>query len=437
MKSHCGLDVIIAKFIAGNCEMSVGVTKRKFLILSQYFPPEIGGPQTRLGAMAQELMRQGHGVEVVTAFPNYPKGKFFEEYGRKWLVSEHWHGMKVHRVWLYPSVGSGLKRLFNFLSFSFTAFLGLSRATKPDYVFVESPPLFVGLTGWIAARWWGVPWVLNVADPWVEAAEQMGILRKGILLWLAQRFQAWLYRKADFVTTVTEGLKLALLQAGVLPEKVLFLPNGVDPEAFKPGVEDSAFKEQLGLAGKQIALYAGNHGYAQGVDAIIRAAKKLQESQKTDFHFLFVGDGSLKSELIGLVEKWKLENVTFLPPVSPQELTRYFSISLCGLVCLKNLELFRGARPSKLFPLMASRIPVIFCGEGEGAKIVEEAGAGFVVSDGCDHLVEVLERLASDSSLCLRLGQNGRAHVEKYFSWQTLVGDWLERLSSRPGVSYG
>ncbi|MDM8568563.1 hypothetical protein QUF50_03430, partial [Thiotrichales bacterium HSG1] len=93
----------------------------RFLILSQYFPPETGAPQTRLASMSRELLRLGHTVEVVTAMPNYPTGKIFSDYQNQFYQLDNWEGIKIHRVWMYATSGAGIKRLLNYLSFTFTA----------------------------------------------------------------------------------------------------------------------------------------------------------------------------------------------------------------------------------------------------------------------------------------------------------------------------
>ena len=126
----------------------------RFLILTQYFHPEIGASQTRLAAIAHELMALGHEIEVVTALPNYPTGKIFQEYRHRWYVSEKWDEISVHRVWVYASSGAGVKRMANYVSFLATSLLGLYSACKPDWIFVESPPPTLALSGLRASRLW-------------------------------------------------------------------------------------------------------------------------------------------------------------------------------------------------------------------------------------------------------------------------------------------
>src|SRR5689334_20923791 len=129
----------------------------KFLILTQYFLPEIGAAQTRLDAMVRQLSSRGHQVEIVTAFPNYPHGRISTGYKGAFYRRERLGTIPIHRVWLVASAGAGGKRLLNYLSFSATCLWALLKAAKPDFVFIESPPLFLGVPGVLAARLWGIP----------------------------------------------------------------------------------------------------------------------------------------------------------------------------------------------------------------------------------------------------------------------------------------
>src|SRR5271156_1749250 len=128
------------------------VISMKFLILSQYFPPEIGAAPTRLDALARELTRRGHSVEVVTGMPNYPHGKIFPEYRGSFYRREVRDGVVIYRVWLYPTVGSGVGRVLNYLSFSVLALYAMLRTTRPDYLFVESPPPTLSCPAYIYCR---------------------------------------------------------------------------------------------------------------------------------------------------------------------------------------------------------------------------------------------------------------------------------------------
>lgn len=401
----------------------------KFLFLSQYFPPEIGAPSVRLGALAKELKRKGHEVEVITALPNYPTGSIFPEYSGRLYVKEIWESIPVHRVWLYPALGGGFRRMLNYGSFTLTATFLLWKVKRPDFIFVESPPLFLGFTGWMGHRLWGAPIIFNVADLWPDAARSLGAIADGPLLRMAYRFESWVYRKAAFVNAVTDGIREVILRVkGVPEEKVLFLPNGVDTSIFKPLLPDESLRRALGLEGKRIILYAGNHGFAHGLDVALRAASLLRE-RAPEVQFLFVGDGSEKKRLMDMAKKMECGNVQFLPPVPPEKLVELYALASIALVTLRRDPLNEGVRPSKLFPAMATATPVIYSGSGEGAKLVETARAGIVVPpEDPQALSEAVLHLLNNSNLAQDMGLRGRRFVEENFSWSAIVDRWLEDL---------
>jgi len=402
----------------------------RFLVLTQYFPPEIGGAQTRLKFLAAELASRGHEVEIVTSFPNYPKGEFFAGYESGFYRREIWEGLTLHRVWLFPAVGSGIKRMLNYGSFTLTSFFGLFRCKRPDYIFVESPPLFLSFPAWVLGIFWRSPFIFNVADLWPDVIVDQGFLKDGFLMRILRAIEGWSYRRAAYVNSVTDWIvKVLQEKKGVPAEKILFLPNGTDTETFRPRAPDERLLSQLSLTGKQIALWAGTLGFAHGIDNILNAAKLL-ESSHSQIHFLFVGNGSARGDLIAQAKSMNLGNVTFLDAVPLAEIVRYYSICFCGLASLINIPVYEGARPSKVFPVLASAKPLVFIGSGEGARLVETAEAGAVVPAGDPHaLAETLSRFACDSELAAECGQNGRRFVEENLRWSAIVGSWLTQLA--------
>jgi len=149
-------------------------------------------------------------------------------------------------VWLYPALGSGLGRVLNYASFTLTSLFGLLRAQKPDYIFVESPPLFLSCPAYLAARIWRVPFIFNVSDLWPDAIVDGGFLKPGILFrWIAS-LERWSYREAACVSTVTEGIRKHLIREKAVPsDKILFLPNGVDTVLYQPQPSDTSLKKRL------------------------------------------------------------------------------------------------------------------------------------------------------------------------------------------------
>ena len=399
----------------------------RFLILTQYFYPEIGAPQVRLAAMAKELLHLGHQVEVVTALPNYPEGKIFPTYQKHFYCAEEWETIRVHRVWLYAATGAGWKRLLSYCSFLITAFWGIRHAQKPDYLFVESPPLFLGITAYLVAKYWQVPFIFNVADLWPDSVHALGLMRKGWALKLAEKLEHWLYTQACYINAVTEGNREVLIhQKHVEPTKVLFLPNAVDTQLFHPQPPDLLWKNSLGLPDKPLVLYAGTHGYAHGMDTILEAAQLLP-----DVIFLLVGGGSEKDRLQERSQQMKLENIIFWAPQPPTVITRLYSLALAGLSTLRFSSLSEGTRPVKILAVMACGKPLLYSGVGEGAQLVEEAQAGLVLPpDDPVALAQGVHYLLEHPQEAQQFGLNGRRYVEKHFQWSVRVGQWVQNLQA-------
>jgi colanic acid biosynthesis glycosyl transferase WcaI len=400
----------------------------RFLILTQYFPPEIGAAPTRLPSVAAELKRLGHEVEVVTGLPNYPRGRIFPEYAGSFYRREMRDGCIVHRVWLYPAIGRSFQRVLNYGSFAVTSLFGLARASKPDYLFLESPPLFLSVPAVITARLWRVPLIINVADLWPDAIYEAGILQPGILLSFLTALERWTYRNATYVNAVTEGIRDCLIHKKRLPHrKVLFLPNGVDTTRFQPRPADTGFKKLLGLEGKKVILWAGTQGQSHALEHVIEAADLLREQPAV--HFLFVGDGTARPELERLRTAKRLDNVSFHDPVPPDQLASFFSIADFGLASLRDIPIHDGARPSKILPILASGRPIIFVGRGETAQLIEQAEAGVVVPPSNPRaLADAIAELISQPERVAEMGRNGRLFVETSLPWSKLVSDWFANL---------
>ncbi|MGZ8512763.1 MAG: glycosyltransferase family 4 protein, partial [Candidatus Limnocylindria bacterium] len=277
----------------------------RFLILTQYYPPEIGAAQARLSAFAGQLQRAGHEVEVVTALPNYPGGKLDEADRRLLGRREVLNGVPVRRTWLLTATGVGARRLASYLSFAATGLVSALVAGRPDVVFVESPPLFLGVSGWMAARRAGAAFVLNVSDLWPDSVRDLGVLSDGPALRAAERLERWLYARATAVTAVTEGIREALVERkGVPAHKALFLPNGVDLDQFRPTDPDPEVRTRHGLPEGPLVLFTGNHGYAQALETVIGAAELVPEVT-----IALVGAGSDKARIQELARERGTANV--------------------------------------------------------------------------------------------------------------------------------
>lgn len=400
----------------------------RVLILSQFFPPEAGAAPTRLASLVKALQKQGHEIEVVTAMPNYPQGKIFSDYRGSLYKNENSPGLSIHRFWLYAGEGKALRRLISYLSFAFMACFAVFTCRKPDLIFVNSGPLFVTIPAQLYSFFWHCPYIFNVADLWPRSVEHLQGLSGKIFLKLALWLEKVSYKRALYVNAVTEGIRNILITEKKLPpERVLFLPNGVDTEIFSPRVENSNLRQYLKLQNKKIVIYPGNHGYAHALDKVLEAASLLKNHPEV--HFLFIGGGSEKSKLRSQAQEMRLENVSFLDPVPPEKLVDYIQMAEVGLIHVRNSPLAEETRPAKMFPMMAMAKPILYCGFGEGAKMLELTGGGIISEpENALQLKENLLYMLGQPEKLHLMGQSNRTFIKTNYEAEQLVKAWLSQV---------
>lgn len=346
----------------------------RILFLTDNFPPEVNAPATRTFEHCQEWVKAGAEVTIITGEPNFPQGKVYAGYKNHFYKKETIDGIKVIRVWTYIVPNKGiLKRTLDFISFSITSFFaGLFQ--KADIIIATSPQFFTALSARTLHFWKHTPWIMEVRDLWPESIKTVGAIKQGKII----RYWEWqeerCYNSAKKIVVVTDTFKKKLIERGFPENKIEVIKNGVNIELFKPIRKDQELLDKLGLRDKKIIGYIGTHGMAHKLDFILRCAKDM-ESQN-DFHFLFLGDGGKKEDLLKLKEKLKCTNVTMLPLVSKKEVKRYISILDICLINLRKDPLFTTVIPSKIFENAAMAIPILMGVEGEAQEIVESYGAG-------------------------------------------------------------
>ena len=385
----------------------------RILLLTQYFPPEIGAAQTRLFELGQELSDLGWEVEVLTALPNYPTGRIFKGYDSRKTLREVIGGLSVIRVPLRPAQKGFVDRLMCYFSFIRSAIRwGPKMCAKPNVLFVESPPLFIGHAGIRLARQWNVPMVFNVSDLWPESAKFMGIVKNRLILAGAEALELSYYRRAALVTgTSNEIIESIRRRCPSTPAEVI--TNGVDISRFGPQFADNQARSLLGDQDRITFIYAGVMGLAQGLDRILDVAAAVRDL--TQVQFVLVGDGAERDSLQRRIDADGLHNVRLLPAQPKERIPALLAVSSVAFHVLK-FSIF-GAVPSKIYEAMASRLPILFAGGGEGPRRVLDARAGLVVPYGdIRGLEEAVRRLASDPALRRELGSAGRCAAEKLYS---------------------
>lgn len=386
----------------------------KILILTQYFPPEIGAPQARLSEMALYLNEFGLQVEVLTALPNYPKGKVFDGYkGRKFLI-EDFKGIRVVRTFLYPTKSANiLKRLICYFSFVLSSyFIGKKYCQKPDLIYMESPPLFLGYSLLKLSKYWNVPYVLNLSDLWPDAFVTLGKLKKNSIQYkLMKNLEKKLYKNAAGITCQTNGILEEVKK--IVPEKEIeLITNGVEVEKFGNFLRCENLRKEFGWDGKFVLVYTGLHGVSQGLDQIVKVADQIKE--KEDIFFSLIGDGPEKEKLIKMAKEKKLKNIQFFPLQKREKIPEILASAEVALIPLAVN--FKEAVPSKTYEAMASGIPLISISEGEVSKLVEDFQMGLTVPP--QDIVSLKEKilyLYENEDKRLEFGKNARKSAENFY----------------------
>jgi glycosyltransferase involved in cell wall biosynthesis len=401
--------------------------KLRTLIVSQYFWPE----NFRINDVAKTLVEKGVEVEVLTCKPNYPSGKTLLGYPA-WKCQQEIHeGAQIHRIPFFPRGNSAWRLGLNYLSFIISSLFfapWMLRKKKFDVIFVYAPsPILQAIPaiflGWLK----GCPVVLWVQDLWPESLSATGYVQNRWVLKLVEQVVRFIYRHVDLLLVQSrafEGPVRAL--AAVTP--IEYYPNSVD-DAFTMAITNEV-PIIPGLGEGFSVMFAGNIGMAQAVGVIVEAASLLKSYR--DIHFIVLGDGSSRQWMLKEAEKRALNNL-HLPGRFPIEtMPGFMQKASALLVTLTDQPIFAATVPNKVQAYLAAGKPIIACLNGEGARLVVEAGAGLATpAEDAKALAETILQLYSLTPVERKnMGENGRQYFQKHFNHDHLVDQLIGYLQS-------
>jgi glycosyltransferase involved in cell wall biosynthesis len=351
---------------------------KKLLFITDNFPPETNAPAIRTYEHCKKWVQLGVEVTIITCAPNFPEGKVYKGYKNKIIQHEKMNGINVIRVWSYITENKGtIKRTIDYISFGISSFLA-GLFVKSDIIVATTPQFFTAISGRCLSFFKRKPWILEVRDLWPDSIVAVGSLKKESLIFRAlKKTENRLYNSADRIVVVTDSFEDYLKNShDINPKKIGVFKNGVTPSSLIVNkTKAHEIKSNLSLNEKTIISFIGTHGLAQGLSFILNVAKVL-DHKSNNLHFLFVGDGAKKKELVIKKERLKLNNVTFIDSVSKSEVANYISLSNISLVTLRKNEEFKKVIPSKIFENIALNKPILLGVEGEAKKLVEFYGVG-------------------------------------------------------------
>lgn len=403
----------------------------RILVVSQYFWPE----NFRINDLVAEFCERGHDVTVLTGSPNYPSGQIFPEFRSNPGAFAKFAGASVVRVPMAPRGKGGLRLMVNYASFAFSATLFGAwrlRGQAFDVIFVFEPsPITVGLPAAFLRYLKSAPLAFWVLDLWPETLEAIGVVRSRPILKAVGKLVTFIYSRCDLILAQSKSF---------IPQIRLYCGRDKAVEYF-PSWSDAEFEFSTVIPAVEVPpadgmfsiMFAGNIGDAQDFPAILDAAEQLNVDK--DIRWLIVGDGRASEWVRSEVLRRGLEHCFLLLGRYPADrMPSFYKHADALLVSLKDEPIFAMTIPGKLQSYLAAGIPVLAMLNGEGAEIVDRAGAGLscTAGDGVALAAAVRKMASMDVEGRQAMGRRGRVVSEQEFDRGSLISrllSWFENLS--------
>lgn len=405
----------------------------KILIIHQYFLEEGEAGAPRWNEITKVWAERGDDITVLAGMIHANGDGKRPEYKGKYFVKKNHGKVNVIRCHVSESYNANfLGRLWGYFSFVFSAlWAGMFKAKgKYDLILVTSPPLFIGISGYLISRLRRIPLVFEIRDLWPESAIDTGVVKNGMIIKMAFWLEAFLYRKAKLINVLTPAFRTTLLEKKNVPaEKIIFIPNASDfsfTDHLMESFDIGAFRKELGLEGRFVISYVGAHGVANHLDQVLETGKLLEDTNVT---FLLIGEGMEKQKLIEKAKQMQVNNVRFLDPVPKADIFKYILASEMGASVLKKVEAFKTVYSNKTFDYMSCKRPILMVIDGVSRQLVEEANAGvYVEPENPQDFAEKIRHYIAHPELLSEQGEAGYQYAKKHFDRHNLARNYSEFL---------
>lgn len=406
------------------------MSTRPLIVLCPHFAPDTAPTGTVMTRIVAELVDRGHVVHVVTSLPWYRGHRIEAGWTGRWVRRERTSWGSITRVHPFPgSDKSNLgRRAIGFVGYSLLAGVQCLRVggwgRRAEAVIAMSPPLTLGLTGWVVARLRRAPMIFNIQDVFPDAAIETGAITNRWIIAAASWLERTSYRAADAVTVLSDDLRdNVAAKLGPSHElRVHVIPNFVDTEAIRPSGRLTEYRQELGLGDAPVVLYAGNVGFSQSLELVVAAAQALP-----DVVFLINGDGAARASIEA--DARGISNLRFAGYIEPSRLGELLATGDIHVVALRA-GLGRVSVPSKTYSIMAAGRPVVAAIDADTAvpRILEASGGGLAVApDDAGAFIAAITSLLERPEHAQRMGRLGRRWVQAEAS-PTAVGDAYDEL---------
>jgi len=375
-----------------------------------------------MSAIVNHLGAMGHELHVVTALPWYRDHAVEPGWEGKLTRTETRPWGKITRVHPFPTDKGNIgARAAAFAGF--TA-IGLGAAVvdrfDADVVFAMSPPLSLGVAGWLAAKRRRVPFVFNIQDVFPDVAIETGTISNSRVIRAAQALEKFVYERADVVTVLSEEMQRNVDEKTTTTTRII--PNFVDISTFEPQPLENSYRREYDLEGKRVVMYCGNVGFSQSIELLADAAREMTDLE--DVVFVVNGGGSAIGEVRRRAEG--LDNFRVIGYQPVERVPEVLAAADIHVIPLRR-GLAWSSVPSKLYKILAVERPVVASVDQgtEVGRVVVEAGAGrSVPPDVSGPLVDSLRELLGSPELRKQMGASGRSWVENWVTPQRAAEDY-------------
>lgn len=398
----------------------------RLLVISQYYYPE----QFRINDICKELVKRGHQVTVLTGIPNYPEGKYYDGYGITKKRKEIKDGVEIIRLPIIPRGKNSLMLMMNYFSFVVSGFFWAMFTKKNfDKVFIyEVSPMTQALPGiWYAKRK-KIDVSMYVMDLWPESIELATGMKNKTVLNLIGKVVDYIYKKCNKILTSSESFIETICKRGHDREKMMFWPQYA--EAFYKPLDKESYPIPEMQEDKFKIVFAGNIGYAQGLDIVVNTAIVLKQ-KKCNAKFYLIGNGRAKEELKRKVEDNELqEYIKFIDKQPAEKIPEYYANADMAFITLKKDLISDQILPAKLPSYFACGIPILGSADGEIKDVIEKSGAGYCVRAGD---VEALEKQieicmqVTKEQMC-KMRENSRKFYNENYEQQLLLNKFENKI---------
>ena len=406
----------------------------RILLIHQYFLEENDAGGSRWNEISKSWKDLGHDVEVIAGMMHANGLQKRPEYKGKFFISRLQNNIKIYRTHVSESYNSGFfGRFWGYCSFMLSSlWAGLFKVRgKYDFILVTSPPLFVGVTGYILSRVKRIPLIFEIRDLWPESAIDTGVLTNKWIIKLSKAFEAFIYKKAKRINVLTPAFYNTLLdKKGVPAEKLMMISNAADfamSDGLLKNFDSKAFRKAHLLENHFVITYVGAHGVANHLDQVLDAAEVLAD---TNVLFLLIGQGMEKERLVNDTKRRGLKNIRFLDSVPKKEVFKYILASDMGASILKRVETFKTVYSNKTFDYFSCKKPVLMAIDGVSRQLVEDAKAGsYVEPENPSAYNLTIREYLDDPSRLLREGENGYNYAKTNYDRQVLSKRYIDELT--------